>query len=93
MTEYTPGPWVVDPDDRPGMEYNIHVVSRCGLICFMAHSGKADNSEFEANAHLISAAPEMYKALLEVRHHANDECGFMVNVTAALAKAEGKDND
>ena len=26
MTEHTPGPWRLDFDDRPGMEWNIHVV-------------------------------------------------------------------
>lgn len=62
------GPWRVDPDLRDGMEYNNHIVleadgSMC--ICFMAHSGTEDNSEMEAAAALIAAAPDLLKSLKE----------------------------
>lgn len=63
---HAPGPWQVDHDDRPGMEWNTHIVSapRPHLtVCFMAHGGKNDNSEGEANAKLIAAAPELLEAL------------------------------
>lgn len=33
---------------------------------------------------------ELLAALREVAHHADDECGFMVTVRAAIAKAEGR---
>ena len=35
-------------------------------ICFMTHSGKDDNSEAEANASLIAAAPDLLSALESV---------------------------
>ena len=64
-TQHTPGPWAVDPDDRPGMEWNNHIVQQARpnfAICFMTRSGKRDNSEAEANARLIAAAPELLAA-------------------------------
>lgn len=33
---------------------------------------------------------ELLAALKEVAHHADDESGFMVNVRAAIAKAEAR---
>lgn len=62
--EWPPGPWYVDPDDRPDMEWNNHVVTADGgRICFMAHSGKRDNAKHEAALWLIVAAPDLYEAL------------------------------
>jgi len=45
------------------MDWNNHIVSESGRICFMAHSGTDDNSKLEAAAHLIAAAPALYEAL------------------------------
>ena len=61
MTSHTPGPWIADPDDRPGMEWNIHVVqadSPDNRICFMTSNGPS-----RANARLIAAAPDLLAAL------------------------------
>lgn len=66
MAKHTPGPWAIDPDDRPGMTWNNHIVVADNpdlRICFMANSGKPDNSECEANARLIAAAPTLADAL------------------------------
>lgn len=60
MSKHTPGPWMTDPDDREGMEWNIHIVQADApdnRICFMASDGP------EANANLIAAAPDMLAAL------------------------------
>jgi hypothetical protein len=64
---HTPGPWFVDEDDRPGMEWNRHIYSGPQLaVCFMAHSdGKAPERD-AANARLIAAAPDLLEALQEV---------------------------
>lgn len=59
----TPELWSVDRDDRPNMTWNNHIVCGDATICFMAHSGHADNANAEANANLIAAAPELYEAL------------------------------
>jgi hypothetical protein len=65
---HIPGPWAVSPDDREDMEWNNHIVFGDGshTICFMAHAGHADSDlqrAFEATAHLIAAAPDLYAAL------------------------------
>jgi len=61
---HTPGPWTVDPDDRPNMEWNNHIYAANGLaVCFMAHSDGKDVDADEANARLIAAAPDMLAAL------------------------------
>lgn len=52
------------------------------------HGGNREQAT--ANAQLIASAPEMLQALQEVAHHADDECGFMVVVRAAIAKANGE---
>lgn len=69
MTEkHTPLPWMADPDERPGYEWNIHIVQQADAnmrVCFMS---RAEDSEIsEANAELIvrsvNALPELVKAL------------------------------
>lgn len=70
--KYTPGPWAIDPDDRPGMGWNNHIVRLADpniAICFMSHSGRKDNSQCEANARLIAKAPELLECLRELFEH------------------------
>jgi hypothetical protein len=71
MTNRTPTPWAVDPDDRPGMEYNIHIVESARphhRVCFMASDGpNAENAAFivrACNSHetLVKALREIVKA-------------------------------
>lgn len=61
-----PGPWHVDHDRRPGMEWNRHIYHGDDLaICFMAHSGGEDPRRDEATAAYIAAChPENLRALL-----------------------------
>ena len=57
--QHTPEPWAIDPDDRPNMQWNNHIVSEANqdlAICFMAHDGTEDNEHGEANARRIVAA-------------------------------------
>lgn len=58
MSAHTPEPWAIDPDDRPGMEWNNHIVpanSPGRTICFMSHDGTEENVECQANARRIVA--------------------------------------
>jgi hypothetical protein len=50
----TAGKWAVDPDDRPDMEWNNHIVQVGSptTICFMTHE-PLDNSPQQAAAELI----------------------------------------
>lgn len=62
MVEHTPGPWSVEPDDRPNMEWNNHIAAGEYMrICFMSHYPSRQD-EMEANAHLIAAAPDLLAA-------------------------------
>jgi hypothetical protein len=73
---HTPGPWFVDEDDRPGMEWNRYSGPQLA-VCFMAHSdGKAPERD-AANARLIAAAPELLEALRKLVEM--DNAGMGVN--------------
>lgn len=84
--KHTPGPWAIGRDDRPGMEWNNHIVQRLNpniAVCFMTHSGSDDNSEAESNATLISAAPDLLAAITRLANAAfardttmGDQCGL-----------------
>lgn len=65
------------------MAWNNHIVQRMNpntTICFMTHSGTEDNSEAEANAHLIAAAPDLLDALQ----------GLLAVVKVAESNKDGK---
>jgi hypothetical protein len=68
MAKHTPAPWVADPDDRDGMEWNIHVVEAARphmRICFMTSDGPS-----EANAAFIVKAVNNHTGLV----YALDRC-------------------
>jgi hypothetical protein len=68
MSEHTPGPWYASPPHHgdPHKYWSVECNLPDGLpVCILAsrHSGYGHPLEAEANAHLISAAPDMYEAL------------------------------
>ena len=73
LREISKWPWAEDYDDRPGMQWNIHITCSepcsqgdCGLtVCFMAHDGTKENTAGFANATFIALAPERIAALVE----------------------------
>lgn len=55
---HTKEPWAIGRDDRPGMQWNNHIVSlndQNQTICFMSHDNTPENEEGEANAQRIVA--------------------------------------
>lgn len=81
---HTPEPWKVDPDDRPGYEWNNHIVSATDpnqTICFMTHDNTPENIEGEANARRIVACVNACKGIktesleMEVLSWITDETG------------------
>lgn len=81
---HTPEPWKVDPDDRPGYEWNNHIVSATDpnqTICFMTHDNTPANIEGEANARRIVACVNACKGIktesleMEVLSWITDETG------------------
>jgi hypothetical protein len=93
QTTFTPGPWEVirhqHVDGELWLSVNQHA-DPDGMKEWVAEIKylTTDAERQWANARLIAAAPDMLAALREVAHHADDECGFMVLVKAAIAKAE-----
>lgn len=61
INEHTPTPWAVDPDHRPGMGWNAHVVEASdpsNRVCFMT-----SGPEGKINAAFIVEAANNYAAL------------------------------
>lgn len=58
--QHTPGPWVVFMDKRRA--HSVMPAGRQGDICFM--QGPWSDEEINANASLLSAAPELLEALI-----------------------------
>ena len=88
---HSPGPWTVDGDDRPGMQWNNQILNTRGhAVCFMAHSGgKYLNVDLQ-NANLIAAAPELLAALQALLDEVDGcECVTEKQAVAAIAKAMG----
>ena len=91
--KFTPGPWAVSEDPRPGMEWNNEIVTAADYdnrICYMANGGKERADEFLANAFLIAAAPDLYAALEGVLRIADRKTVEFDVARAALAKARGE---
>ena len=105
QTKHTAGPWVVkNCDDVAEMidveGFGIYAVSdldqslaaeECpSAICFMNENW----GEFQANAHLIAAAPDMLEALKlalkHFRHPTSAETEARAVIVSAIAKAEGR---
>jgi hypothetical protein len=64
VAEATPLPWAADPDDRPDMEWNVHIYAAKtpgDRIAFMSVGVVA-----EANAALIVAAVNAFPAYLKL---------------------------
>lgn len=101
-TKWTPGPWSWDA--APDHNWDVQVWSSPNSrVCFVAHDGEKGNRTGQANARLISAAPDMYEALDKfVEHYVgminSGDCGFwnpededfVKAARAALAKARGE---
>ena len=89
--KWQPGPWKVDPDHRPGMAWNRHIVfgDGDGRICFMAHSGGGNPERDKANADLIAAAPDLDAALLAL---ANEVDAILSIAEEAIRAAVGNTN-
>lgn len=102
---HTPGPWIIDPTIRRGKDNGKHAFFEIsGPELFWVAKVQAfddDPGKYAANAHLISAAPELLDALKLARkciaycrkHHKDIQSGDGVPVEkfldAAIAKAEG----
>ena len=94
--KWTPGPWEIgDPNDKTGADIGIHssdwvIADMCKDVCKLTVNQ-------QANAHLITAAPELYAALHNLLNrikHDPEAKNWWPNTQeearAALAKARGE---
>lgn len=95
-TKFTPGPWKIVEDRVPS---SLEVYGGTIAIC---ECWRRANAETEmANAHLIAAAPDLYKTLewvytTAVEHDDQDEFDWAIyceRLYQALAKARGESHD
>lgn len=73
-TSFTPGPWMVSKSEFPMLVFNDRRGAVCN-VCFIDSTGIGGYKEKNANAALISAAPEMYDILkhyFDLIQRAND---------------------
>ncbi len=80
MPDFTPGPWEDDMDYVVDSQHNI--------ICAV-ESFHRRWEEARANANLIKAAPDMYRALKSWCKGCEEECVHCPNYHA-ITRAEGK---
>jgi hypothetical protein len=101
--KFTPGPWVVghsDPwsleNDRFGTFAWTGIKGKRGKVVAIAMTvGSHDKPEYQANARLIAAAPDLVEELRKVLEWATTERAPLrdaeiSSIRAALAKAEGR---
>ena len=63
MSKHTPGPWYVGNEDRHDQPQVLTLPGE--LIAVITHECVKQPPELQANAALIAAAPDLYKALKE----------------------------
>ena len=95
-TQFTPGPWRIEDGHYPG---NHTIAGPAFLVSFWTHANDIDIASHARrmnDAHLIAAAPELYKALglmMELASDPNNYAGFCMHFDIAgkaLAKAGGE---
>ena len=89
MNKHTPGPWNRIKGDR-------NVYSAAGTVCKTPAilGGGSAATNWEANARLIAAAPELLGALIALYAVAevvrDEDYGAVTNAAAVIAKATGE---
>ena len=106
-TKHTPGPWLQDTLETLDGESHLMIRSSSNAVAeIRTHwSGglEKDPVEVEANAHLISSAPEMYAALKALAgfsltahivyyfHAGGEDLSLREIIDRAIAHAEGRE--
>lgn len=101
MNKFTQGPWWVEPlefDDKYDSSNKIiyQILTNKGrypaTICIVEeHYEVAEPINRKADAHLIAAAPDLFKALIGVLQVADRETIEFKMAHAAIAKAKGEE--
>ena len=89
-TKHTPGPWKAYTAAKNQKEYQVYTDTSGHIACGVEHVAWTNT---EANARLISAAPEMLVALeaaLNWLECTGVDNGINLKIHAAIAKARGE---
>lgn len=93
MSEHTPGPWDATKSGRADGEWSItkHTWGggSWGNDNYQVVATAKECDEVQANAHLISAAPELLAACREALDYLQNMPGPADRLCAAIAKARG----
>ncbi len=90
-SKITPAPWRVNPIE--GYQREVRVLTESGskkVICVANSSPLFSRGEAEANAKLISAAPELLQVLIDIRDwvaHPKNNVSFNPIILADMFKA------
>ena len=88
---WTPGPWRWDGDSLWHFGKGYHDKGDPHIFTGILMENKLMDSEMlQANARLITTAPEMYEALKEIYSKGAFHPGWVKWIENALAKAEGR---
>jgi hypothetical protein len=85
-TQHTPGPWQFGTSSE-GSFYKRNIAGADGY--HVALTSSRDDSEVDANARLIAAAPELLEALQTMLKHPDTMTAKLV-AQVAIAKATGE---
>lgn len=91
MSKHTPGPWRY----RRGDEWSHSIVTDHGLLpdgnesCWTVADINKRREEYEANARLISSAPDMLEALQRLDKYGHTQANWQY-AKEAIAKATGE---
>jgi hypothetical protein len=96
VSNFTPGPWEIVRNEEFDKVLNIHTKQGSPIVNVAAGFSWRNADEGSANANLISAAPDMYEALMMVVSYLGDsqtweegESILFHHVSKALTKADG----
>ena len=94
MSDHTPAPWVADKEESGDIHlWGEDEASKFGFpIANVKHDKDSERPfhEEEANARLISAAPDMLNALKDIHTHGWTPSDVHRGIGALIDKAEGR---
>ena len=100
MSKFTKGPWKAYKMGplTPQLTYRIFALNEAETVCDLSceYAVIKSDEENESNAHLISAAPEMYEALESIKsmlssiNSPEDERMIVNVINSVLKKARGE---
>ncbi len=95
--KHTPGPWdIAGYNDNGGYPEPVISANINGISCYVAACipfGQGRSEMLDSNARLISAAPELFEALVELESGSGSSPGAnkrFAKARAAIAKARGE---